>query len=674
MAKRKTTPLAPKWRDSSSDELPVKQRSSRPNGETITWWTEELGKNAQGSLWAWIDRLRSTWSQDAINDLIAEAIYQDTPISAMSRYDGTRWLNSMSAMNPLNAIKSLVDTATARLTKLRSMPCISADDANYDEKLFAQETSRVLRRKMGSGEFEMIAPLIIRDFVVRGTAVGYVERHGGDTDIERAQIYEIVFDHRECLYGPPRSLARVRPVNRRRLIERYPRYAKQIEKAPAYSRQDPWIAMTYTGPNLSDMVELAEAWHPPSGPTADDGQHIVAVRGATIAREPWNCVRYPLDFCYWTPPWRSIRGSGLVVEMAPAQEMINDILRDAREALHHGSQLKIFAPRGTVNKHQLRARHPAVIEIDGAQPSYVAPNPVSQQAWNIAFQILEEMHNLSGISRWATSSKSPLGQGVSGKALDTMNDNQSDRFAHVESGYQQFRVGMGMRTVDRARMMYDEAFHPAKRAFEEQPDPFEKNELASWIRDHEWPEVDIDGGNYHLVLEPVNYLASSREGRLEDVAELAKAGLIPDPTMTAELFDEPDLVSINRPILGPIRRIRRCLSDLTDLKVPYINCAPDNYTNVALAELLASGELEDLRSHKKFDPRIEQRFMDYLADVKRIKSQGAKSLAGAQANNVVAQQNAADMMGGGAPPMPGAPPAGPPGAPPMPPMPPPGIT
>lgn len=673
MAKRKTRPLAGKR--GSSEEPEVKTRSRAP-ATAIRWWTEERGEKAQASLWAWVDRLRSTWSQDAINDLIAEAIYQDTPITANSRYNGTAWTGAASAMNPLNAIKSLVDTATARLTKLRSMPCISADDADYEEQDFATEKSRVLRRKMGNGDMEVAASLICRDFIVRGTAVGLVDRVGGDTEFKRIPIYEIVYDKRECQHGPPQSLARVYSEDRETLKLRYPKRAEQVRRAPAYARQDPWLAMTYMGPSLSDRVEVAESWHPPSGPDADDGQHIVCVRGAVVARSPWNCPRYPVNFVHWTAPFNHApRGTGLVTEMAPAQDFINDILSDARDGIRDGSQLKIFQPQGGgSNKHHLRAKGPAVVEYQGAKPEYIAPNPVSQQAWNIAFQVLDEMFNLSGISRWAASSKSPLGEGVSGKALDTMNDNQSDRFAHVETGYQQWRVGVGVRHVDRARMMHDEANGKVEKIYDEQPDPITKDGLAAWICDNEWPDVQIDGGNYHLVLEPANYLADSREGRLEDAGELSKAGLIPDPSMTAGLFSEPDMQAMNRPILGPLHRIQQCMSALRkpEAKAHYIDYAPDQFMNLPLAELICKGELEHAKS-KNAKPETIERFMNFLSDVKAQsdKKTSSASLAGAQASTTVAQPNATTLQGGTGmpPPMPGGDPTGGGGAPPMPPPP-----
>lgn len=647
-----------------------RKRAESERSLYLKWWLSPTGDDARAALWQWVDRQRSTWSVDAISDLIAESIYSDTPISAGGRLGSNgRWLGPHGGMNPINKIKSLVDTGTARLTKVRSMPVISADDADYDEELFASEKSRVLRRKMGSGDMETVAPLVIRDFLIRGTAYGKIERVGGDTEFRRVPSYEIVYDHREALYNLLSHRAHVRPESRDALCVRYPKMKAEIMDAPPFTRIDPWMSYTYIGPNLADMVEVAESWHPSSSTDADDGQWILCLRNKTIARAPWSCTRDPIKTVYWTPPTRGMgRGTGLVYEQSAAQQMVNGILQDAQEALHHGSQLKIFQPRGGgVVKHHLKARHPAVIEHDGSVPQYLAPNPVSQQAWEIAFQICDQMHETSGIAQWTAQGKASLPGTPSGKALETMDDVQSDRFADRESGYQQWRVQIGLGHVDVARMMHDEANGQVKKRFDEQPDPITKKELAAWIGDHDWPAVDIDGGDYHLALEPENFIVGTRGGKLEQVEEAAKAGLIPDPSMTAEFFNEPDIVRGNRAILGPIRRIRRCLSDLVKLKVPYLECAPDYEMNRPLAKLMALGEIENAKAKRASDEVI-QRFRDFLNDLKRLddeeqQQQGASSLEGAQANNIVAQSNAADLLGGGgggaAPPAPGGPPGGP---------------
>ena len=674
MARRKLYAADGKSKAQSVDpEIKDLKRSRRGEQQQfLKWWLAPTGDIAKATLWQWVDRQRAIWQVDAIGDLIAESIYNDTPISAGGRLGANgRWLGPAGGLNPINAIKSVVNTGTARLTKVRSMPVISADDADYSEELFAQEQSRVLRRKMGSGAMERVAPHLIRDFMIRGTAYGKIELRDGDTWFRRVPAYEVVYDHREALHDLLTHRAHVRPEPREKLLARFPNMADAILKAPPFTRIDPWMTYTYVGPNLADLVEVAESWHPESKPGANDGQWIMCLRNKTIARAPWKCSIDPLAEVYWCPPTRGCgRGTGIVYEQSAKQQMINEILADAQEALREGSQLKIFQTRGQgAVKHHLKARHPAVIEHDGVEPHYVAPNPVSEQAWRIAFQLKEEIYNESGISQWAAQSKNPLGANASGKAIDTMDDHQSDRFADVESGWQQWRVKIGLLHVYGARMLHDETNGKQEKMFDEQPDPVEKKQLAAWIRDNAWPSVDIDGGDYHLTLEPENFIVGTRGSKLQQVNDAAKAGLIPDPSLTADMFDEPDIARANRAILGPVRRIKRCLSDLADPSVPYIDCAPDPEMNLPLARLMAGGELENAKAKKASD-EICQRFRDFVADCKRIQdqaAQGAPSLAGAQQNNIVAQQNAAQLLGGGGPPAPAGPPMpAPGGAPPMP--------
>lgn len=643
------------------------------------WWSSETGYDAQGKLWAWVTRLRAQWTVDGISDLIHEAIYADEPIAQGGTFDGQRWAGgSGGASSPLNVIMSLVDTATARLTKVRSMPCISANNAPYSKKRFARGVSRVLRHKMGGEDVEEIAPLLIRDFCIRGTSVSKVERDGGDTATRRVPIYEIVWDHREAQFHFPRTIAHVRPESREVMCARYPDFAEQIDKVALFTRMDAWMQFIYQGPQLADLIEVAEAWHLPTKPGADDGQHIVAIRGTVVLREPWNVPRYPLQFAHWTPPIRGIRGKGLVAEHQAAQEWINGILQDARNGIREGSQLKVFVPRNAnVNKVHLKARAPVAIEVDGppGQVQYVAPDPVSKQAWGIAFQMMEQMYALSGISQWAAQSKSPVGTNASGKALDTMNDNQSDRFAHVETNWQQSRVAIGRAHVDMAKHMWLEANGKTKRVFDEQPEPIAKKDLASWIADNDWSAVDLDGGDYNLTIEPINFITGTRGGKLEEIAEAGKAGLIPDPSMTAALMEEPDIARMNRPILGPLHRIERCLEGLADPKVSYMDIAPDEYMNLALAELMAKGELEEIMSDDEPDEAICQRFRNFLSDIKdkKAKANASPSLAGAQDSSTVAQANAQTLQAGmgGPPPGAGMSPmngAAPGGAPPMPPQ------
>lgn len=643
------------------------------------WWHCADATDCVSAAWSWIDRLRPMHATEAMMDLIHEAMYRGRPVGTNAAQTGAQYLLLRSgALLNLNIIMSMVDTATARLCKKRPMPVISAVNAGWTEKLFATSVSSVLRRKMGSTAIEKASPDIIRDMCIRGDGAWKAERHGGDVRPKRIPVYELVWDPFEAEQGDMRTLAHVRPEPRDVMMTRYPHAAEAIADAPAYSRNEPWASWAYTQQTCSDYIEVRELWHLPSGPGEEDGVHLVTIKGVVVSRRMWRVERFPVTRTHWCGPTRGTgRGTGLVEQLAGIQEQINDILRDAREGLKHGSSLTIFVQRGAnVNKHELRKRHPAVIEHDGPEPHYVAPNPVSEQAIRILLLLIEQAYQVTGISQMAAQSKNTLGKGTSGKAIDAMDDLQSDRFAHVESSYQQSRVELGQCLVDGARDLYDEAHGILVHPYEEAPEPISKKELAAWIGETEWTKVEIDSDTYSLALEPVNYLADSRSGRLEQVAELGANGLIPDPSIQADLFDEPDIRRANRTILGPKHKLDWMMQHLADPDVPMFELQPDQHTNLALGVLMAKGELneaEAMRNPKKPDPKLEQVLERYREWIEMAKDQIKKSkggdlspsLPGMMADSMGAAPNAATLQPGLMAPPPMAPPPSP-GAPPLP--------
>lgn len=677
MAKRKSKPYVARRRNPDADDTDVSPGQ-------LKWWLSETGYDAAGKLWTWVERNKAAWSVDSIGDLIHEAIYADEPISRGGRFDGQQWHGGLGGGGTciLNVIKSLVDTSTARLTKVRTMPCVSAKDADYTQQQFAEEVSATLRTKMGGQDMETAQPLVIRDGNIRGTGCWKTQRNGGDTETVRIPIYEMVYDHREAqaLQAGPTVLAHVRPESRDKMIARYPRFREAIEQSPLYTKLEPWMQFVYQGPNLSDLIEVAEAWHPPSGPDEHDGQHIVCIKSATtpcILREPWLVPRYPIQFQYWSAPVRGIRGKGLVQEHANAQDFVNRILIAMQQNIEATKDLTILTQRGAnVNKNHLRSGGgPRIVEADGppGQIQYIAPDVGARRDQAIVDWTVSKMYSSSGIAEWSATANKPLGENASGKAIDTMNDNQSDRFADVETGLSQARVAVGRSHIDLAQHMYAEAhgklYGDDYEEHDEAPDALTKKDLAAWISKHDWSSLDLDSGTYQLTLEPINFIGGTRGGRFEEAAELAKAGLIPDPTMTASLFSEPDIQRMNRPILGPVNRIKMCLSGLAKPKVDYMTIAPDSTMNLPLAKLMAKGELEQAKADSAPDEVIA-RFEMFLSDIKTAEDNAAQgagmspSLAGAQSNTTIDQGNAATLqagMGGGAVPPPMPPGAMPPG-------------
>lgn len=535
-------------------------------------------------------------------DLIHEAIYEGRPVGRRLGNAAMDFLRAQSkASSYLNILQSMVDTVVSRVGKRRPMPIIGCDDAEYSEKLYARRASRVLRRKMGQPSIERTMPMVMRDAVVRGDGFTEQIRVGGDIQIEQFPRCELVFDDGEPrMNGWPRTLARVQLVDRDQLICMYPEAAERI-RAVSPAQRDTWSPYDYDAPIDPDQVELIKAWRLPSFPGKKDGKLLIAIRdnGPPLDERPWTRPRFPVARVQWTPSLRGFLGIGLVQQLAGSQNKANELWADHQEALYWGSGLKVFQPRGAnVNKHHLRVRHPIVVEHDGAVPEYVAPNPASTQAMDSLRWLIQEMYEISGISQAAASSKSTLGPNASGKALDTMEDIQSDRFSQFETQCAMGRVDVGLTMLDEAKDLAADAVAENKKGELLHPDL----EPAPWIDEIDWQKFDFDGGSYHLNIEPINFLPDSRAGKLDALGDMAKIpGLLNNPLITASLFEEPDIARANRHLLGPQRMLERVMEMLGDESVPLLDCVPVPQMDPILAKTMAIGELGNAYSEGASD-------------------------------------------------------------------------
>lgn len=603
-----------------------------------TNWFDKKNKGGilASEVWKRVDALRTRQRSSNLRDLIHEAIYRGRPLGSGGSDTITRPEMALrSAPATVNIVKAKVNAISSRNSKHRPFPVISAEDAGWTEKRFAKRVSSVLRTRLGATSLERDRVLRGRDALVRGTGVAKVVRtEDGDVGVERIPRSEILVSAREARYGCPRSMFHLKSYPLEVVLARYGDTAKDraaIEaSASRASRDDDGYYMW--GDDWADdsmQVALVEAWHLPSGYGATDGRRTISGRGYTIVDEPWTRPRFPVALLHWDPPIRGLWGSGLVEDLAGVQAKMNDVHRDIQEALYYGAQLKVFIQRGAnVNKEHLRARHPAIIEYDGAAPQYVAPTPVSQQLFSYLDWLLNIADDISGLSRDFQSGKTQLGAGASGKAMDTLDDIQSDRFAMYQLFDSLHSVDVGTLVVDEARAIAAE---------------LPKNEQASWIREHKWNKVEIDGGGYHLKMEPMNFLPGTRAGKLEAVGELAAAGLLGDKTDALDMFDEPDMQSMNRKLLGPRRAVLRVVEGLADEDIDLYELAPDASFPLDEGIATVTAEREDAWATKA--PRIIiERHNKWLQMADRQKTRAAQ---------------------GAPPPAPAGPGMAPPGAPPM---------
>ncbi len=535
-------------------------------------------------------------------------------------YEGHELLNNRAAIvsleaagvgiAKLNASKSIIDTFVSRLAKDRPMPNFNVDDGDWGLKRKAKKYRQFIVGQMLETEFDDLSREALLDGSVTGN--GYT-RIDSDDDVfaERVPVNEILYDKRECRYGRPKQAVRVYRIAKDQLAELYPAFKSEIVRArPSARRKDDDFDMLS---NLEDYTDVWEGWDLPSTKDSEDGRHGLAIDTATLVFERWWEPRFPWAHLRLFKPRTGLMGYGFIDQLASLQHRVNCIVRDL--------QLNIAATgRGhfLVNENNdiptelLTGWQPFKLKYKGGiPPTYVAPQPFHEAQLRALEFFIQKMYDLSGVSQASATSKSSLGAGASGIALDTQYDIDSDRFRMPQANYARYRL-------DAAQRYIDAAARAARRRTEDKGK--RKSYVAvSWktrdaIERLEYSKVELKEGSYCLQIEAVNFLPDTRGGKLAVVEQLAKAGVI-EQWLVPVLFDEPDLIQANGILLAAFKNAMRKMDDLADVDLPMP--LPEHMNDLTLELKLVVAYYNRVQEEKA-PLEVQDRYYQYEAFVKEL--------------------------------------------------------
>lgn len=595
-----------------------------------------------------------------------ERIYEGRTLRRMQSLRGVLERHGINCAD-LNATKTVVDTFVSRLSKDRPMPAFDTTAGDWDLKRRAREFRQFLVGKMTETEFDDLSREALQDGSILGTGWTRIDERGDDVFAERMLDNEVLFDLRECKYGAPRTAITVKRIARDHLAQLYPKLRTEIERcAPSSQRpddgdEDAAIATS----DLDDYVDVFEGIHLRSSDDSEDGRVALCIESATLVAEEWREPRFPWAMFRLSKPRRGLRGDGFVDQLWRLQEMVNKIARDLQMNLSAFGRGFIAVNKAfDIPVEMMTGLNPFKLSYSGPRPpDFTMPQPFHPAQLDMLRFYISQMFELTGVSQSAATSKSALGPGASGVALDTQYDIDSDRFRMPQGNYARYRL-------DGAQCYLDAAARVARRRAQG------KGARRAWVavsrswhtRDEidrlDYDEVTLEHDQYRLKMEPVNFLPDTRAGKLSVVEQLAKAGIIPQ-WLVPTLFDDPDLVQANRITLSPFRNCIRKMGLLMNVKKEApVPCA---YNDLELEEKVAIAYYNFVEDDGAPDEVLD-RFDTYI---KLLRTLTDKAKQGAAVLAAPAPEMAPAMppMPGGVPMMPQGPmPAPMPiGAPPMPP-------
>ena len=546
----------------------------------------------------------------------------------------------------LNALKAICDTFTSRLSKDRPMPDIVTDDSDWEMKRRAKKYRAFIVGHMSETDFDDLSRRALHDGTRLGSGFTRIDDNDDAVFAERIPVNDLLFDRRECKYGKPQQAIRIQRVARDYLAELFPASRAAIERAPSSLRRKDDSDIDGDGPrvgDLEDYVDTWEGWHLPTLRESTNGRHVLCFdtddpKAGTLVSEPWLEPRFPWShFQLGDPDW-GIYPEGFVDQLVMLQHRVNCIVRDIQLNLAAtGRGHFLVNEANDIPTEMLSGFQPFKLKFKGATPpTWNAPSPFNPAQMGALEMFIRQMYDMTGVSQAAATSKSALGAGASGVALDTQYDIDSDRFRMPQANYARYRLNGAQCYLDAAKRV-------ARRRSEA------KGKKRSWVavswknRDAiqklEYDKVALEDGSYRLRIEAVNFLPDTRAGKLSVVEQLAKAGVIPR-WLVPTLFDEPDLQQANSIMLAAFQNAMRKMDDLADEDLPVPSPEPYNDLDLELKIVVAYyNRVQIDRAPEEIQERYRQ-YADLVTDAIKTKQKQEPML-----------QPPAEMM---APPMPPA--------------------
>lgn len=427
----------------------------------------------------------------------------------------------------MNVVQSCVDTLISRITQQRPRPVFLTDNGDYRMRNMAKQMNSFIQGEFYQMRAYELGSLLLRDAAIWGTGCAKVLRKNDRVALERRVCMDLLVDENDGIYGDPRCLYETKLVDRSVLKFENPDERGMIDRAEAGF---PYQSADMTS---SDQIIVAEAWHLPSGPDADDGRHALVCSEGVIFEEPWGKDSFPFVFLHYSPRPMGFWGQGLAEQLMGTQVEINKLLMTISQSINLVGVPRVFVEDGSkVVKAHLNNAIGSIVTYRGTKPQYEVAPCVPQELYAQLQRLVDYAYQQSGISALAAQAQKPAGLN-SGEALRNYDDIQSDRFAALVKRYDQFYIDLAYQDIYEAQEIAEDegkytTVYPNKDG----------------TREIDLPKADILE-NPIIQCFDASSLPRDPAGRLQKITELMQGGLL-SPEEGRRLLDFPDLEQVDK--------------------------------------------------------------------------------------------------------------------------------
>lgn len=487
-------------------------KKDRP-GSAAQWWRAEEGDAHKGVM-ATLAAIRSGSRRPALLERMLGKLRSRRYTGLDSESTGITQQVATGGQLEINVLINLVDTLCAHITTMQPRPVHVPNGARGWS---VRRASRLLDKWMiglfaDHDSYEKLERTM-RDAIWAGD--GFLKAwHDGDALFqERCWPGDVWVDDGALKTEEPRSLYHARNVPVELAIARWPEHEAAINASKRI------VSKGASSSTASEVVEVVEAWHLPSGHDAEDGRHVECIKRATLSDTPWEYDFFPFVHIRWSKPEVGYYGIGMVEQQQGMQEVFNRNLKKIDEAIDINS-MRIIAEEDSIAKEKVTNRPGDILFVKktaGHWPQVHVQGSVPADAYNHAWSIYAKLHETVGISELSATAKRPPSE-MPGIAYRMQQD--------IERG----RHGLTLREYDRAVLELARLSTCAMRDLadgkESRPE-WSTNYLRGGKISEVIPWADMpQDGDYKLSVWPASIMPATPAGQLATAQELVGAGFI----------------------------------------------------------------------------------------------------------------------------------------------------
>jgi hypothetical protein len=508
------------------------------------WWTRKA--NAHNTVAEAARAADTASSTQRTEDAHHLRLYSEREWAISQLADGasarTKAMSALKARKSrrlsLNVVRNNIDGWQNLICRGRPHINFLTKGADWSLQKTARMRTRFVEAHFLKRELYGKTPRVVKHAGIFGRGFVQVVKRHKMIDYEVVPPWELKIDPSEAYADDPRSLYRMRTIDRSVAKELFPEKAKELDA------------------HTDDRLVLVDAWHLPSGPDANDGVYAQVIPGVvTLSWKRYKWEAFPIVPFFFDDAPLGWGGQGIAEELSGIQLEINAVLRTIQNNVYFGGNVKVAVERGSSassTNQMSNALGGPVIEFVKTPPVFFTGNLGLAELLQHLQNLRREASEIIGISQMNVESQTPFAS-MSGRARIKHDQSYSQRFKTHQDRYEEFHKRLAERTLEAAADLAEAG---------------ENIEVIFPGRDHleviKYSDVAGKREDFDCEAWSASLVGETPSGRLAHIEQMMSLGMI-DLEAAMQLYDVPyDLRSQMEATLAPLELAREAIDRIIE--------------------------------------------------------------------------------------------------------------